>query len=91
MASTEELDQMINSLTEQEKVTLLTKKLREMPLKIRYEMFQELRSFGSMGFVGSDTDLDDIALQIQTDQNVDIPSILELLVESHRRKKSQGN
>ncbi|AFY31114.1 hypothetical protein Cal7507_0625 [Calothrix sp. PCC 7507] len=91
MSFLEEVDRLIDNLAEQEKVILLTKKFREMPLEIRYQLFQELRSPGLMEFVGSDICLDDIVLQIQTDQNIDISSVLELLVEHHRQKKNQGN
>lgn len=86
-----EVERLINNISQEQKVILITKQFRKMPLEMRYQLFQELRNAGLMEFVGSDTHLDNIALQIQTDQNVDISSVLELLVEHHRRKKSQGN
>jgi hypothetical protein len=91
MSFLKEVEQLINNLSQEQKVTLITKQFRKMPLEVRYQLFQELRSAGLMGFVGSDICLDDIALQIQTDQNIDISSVLELLVEYHRQKKNQGN
>jgi len=87
-----ELDRLIDALSEPERVSLVTKKLKEMPWEIRYRiLLEQLESSRPKVFPTTNTYLDDIALKIQNAQNLDIPLILESLVEHHRRKKNQGN
>ncbi|MBD2341225.1 hypothetical protein H6G64_30100 [Calothrix sp. FACHB-156] len=87
-----QLDRLIDTLPQEEQVFLITKKLTEMPWEVKYQiLLEQLEISRPRVFPTTSNYLDDIALQIQTAQNFDIPSILELLIAHHRRKKNQGN
>lgn len=90
MASTKELDRLINNLPEQEWVNFLTKKFREMPLKVRYRILQAELGIKLVKPISTNTYPNGMA-EIQADQDIDVASILELLVEYHQRKKNQRN
>jgi hypothetical protein len=87
------LDQLIDALSEEDRVTLITKKIRELPFEVMYQVFQvELTNSNVIKLLNSHIyPQASIPLQIQSSQNVDIASILDSLAEYCRRKKSQGN
>lgn len=90
MASTKELDRLINSLPEEERVNFITQKFREMPLKVRYRILQASLGIKSMEVISTNAYSSDMA-ENQADLDIDVASILELLVEYHQRKKNQRN
>ncbi|GAX45876.1 hypothetical protein NIES4075_68970 [Tolypothrix sp. NIES-4075] len=74
----------------QTKRALITKKFREMSIEIRHQVLtEEMGDSGLVVMLGSNRVTAEIALFFQNSQSMDIPDILEFLVENRRKQKNQ--
>lgn len=90
MKNLEDTERLIDSLPDSDKAKLITKKFREMPIEIRHQVLtEEMGDSGLVVMLGSNRVTAEIALFFQNSQSVDIPDILEFLVENRRIQKDK--
>lgn len=90
MNNSEDIERLIDNLPNPDKAELISKKFREMPIEIRHQVLtEEMGDSGLVVMLGSNRVTAEIALFFQNSQSVDIPDILEFLVENRRKQKNQ--
>lgn len=90
MNNSEDIERLIDNLPDSDKTKLISKKFREMPIEIRHQVLtEEMGDSGLVVMLGSNRVTAEIALFFQNSQSMDIPDILEFLVENRRKQKNQ--
>ena len=90
MKNSEDIERLIDNLPNSDKTKLITKKFREMLIEIRYQVLtEEMGDSGLVVMLGLNRVTAEIALFFQNSQSMDIPDILEFLVENRRKQKNQ--
>lgn len=90
MNNSEDIERLIDNLPDSDKTKLISKKFREMPIEIRHQVLtEEMGDSGLVVMLGSNRVMAEIALFFQNSHSVDIPDILEFLVENRRKQKNQ--
>ncbi len=87
MSSSQDAERLIDSLSDSDKARLIAKKLREMPFETRHQIIQEEIGDSKMVVVVGSNIRADVALYIQSADKIDVPTIIEAVVEHCRKGK----